>query len=74
MADLIEDFKVLRMNKGYSQKNLSKGSGVSVIAIHTWESYTRQPTLSNFNKALNEMGYELRIEPMRERAYDQQAV
>ena len=52
MADLIEDFKVLRMNKGYSQKNLSKGSGVSVIAIHTWESYTRQPTLSNFNKAL----------------------
>jgi transcriptional regulator with XRE-family HTH domain len=74
MADLVKEFKTLRRTKGFSQRDISKDSGVSVIAIHTWEANTRQPTLGNFNRALNQMGYELKIEPIQKNAFVQQVV
>ena len=46
------------------EKELADGTGVSEIAIYTWESKMRQPTLSNFNKVLNKMGFELHIRPI----------
>ena len=61
MVDLIKEFKVLRRDQGFSQKQLAKGTGVSEI---TWEAHTREPTIANFNKVLNKMGYQLKIEPI----------
>lgn len=64
MADLIDEFKELRKQSGLSQKEVSEDTGVSLITVYTWESKQRQPTLSNFNKVLNKMGYEVSIQPL----------
>ena len=64
MADLIDEFKHLRKESGLSQKDVSKDTGVSLITVYTWEAKQRQPTLSNFNKVLNKMGYEVTIRPL----------
>ena len=64
MADLIDEFKQLRKESGLSQKDVSKDTGVSLITVYTWEAKQRQPTLSNFNKVLNKMGYEVTIRPL----------
>lgn len=64
MADLIDEFKELRKESGLSQKQVSEDTGVSVITVYTWESKQRQPTLANFNKVLNKMGYEVTIQPL----------
>jgi transcriptional regulator with XRE-family HTH domain len=64
MADLIETFKTLRKQKGLSQKDVSDNTGVALITVYTWESKQRQPTLENFNKVLEKMGYELSIQPL----------
>lgn len=64
MADLIQEFKELRKQKGLSQKDVSDETGVAVITVYTWESKQRQPTLENFNKVLEKMGYELTIQPL----------
>lgn len=64
MADLIDTFKSLRKEKGLSQKDVSNETGVAVITVYTWESKQRQPTLENFNKVLEKMGYELAIQPL----------
>ena len=64
MVDLIKEFKVLRRDQGFSQKHLAKGTGVSEITVYTWEAHTREPTIANFNKVLNKMGYQLKIEPI----------
>ena len=63
MVDLIEEFKTLRKKSGLSQKQVTDDTGVSVITVYTWEAKQRQPTLSNFNKVLETMGYELTIQP-----------
>jgi len=73
MADLIKNFKDLRKYKSYTQKELAEGTGVSEIAIYTWESKMRQPTLSNFNKVLKKMGYELQIKPIEPVPYYKEA-
>ncbi len=64
MADLIQEFKELRKQSGLSQKDVSEDTGVSLITVYTWEAKQRQPTLSNFNKVLNKMGYEVTIQPL----------
>jgi len=64
MADLIQEFKDLRKQSGLSQKDVTKDTGVSLITVYTWEAKQRQPTLSNFNKVLNKMGYEVTIQPL----------
>ena len=66
MADLINQFKTLRRDNGFSQKQLAKDTGVSVITVYTWEAHTREPTVANFNRVLNKMGYELKIEPIHQ--------
>ena len=63
MADLIDEFKTIRKKSGLSQKQVNDDTGVSVITVYTWEARQRQPTLSNFNKVLETMGYELTIQP-----------
>ena len=68
MADLIEEFKTIRKKSGLSQRQVTRDTGVSVITVYTWEAKQRQPTLSNFNKVLETMGYELTIRPKT--AYD----
>jgi len=68
MADLIEEFKTIRKKSGLSQRQVTSDTGVSVITVYTWEAKQRQPTLSNFNKVLETMGYELTIRPKT--AYD----
>jgi len=47
-----------------TQKQVSENTGVSVITVYTWEARQRQPTLDNFEKVLNNMGYELSIKPL----------
>ena len=64
MADLIDEFKQIRKLSGLSQKDVSQDTGVSLITVYTWEAKQRQPTLSNFNKVLNKMGYEVSIQPL----------
>jgi len=64
MADLIQEFKDIRKRSGLSQKDVSEDTGVSLITVYTWEAKQRQPTLSNFNKVLNKMGYEVTIQPL----------
>ena len=66
MADLINTFKVLRRDQGFSQKQLAQDTGVSEITVYSWEAHTREPTVANFNKVLNKMGYELKIEPIQQ--------
>ena len=63
MANLIDEFKELREKKHLSQKQVSSNTGVSEITVWTWEAGKRQPTIENFNKVLNKMGYELQIKP-----------
>jgi len=64
MVDIIEEFKQIRKETGLSQKEVTEGTGVSLITVYTWEAKQRQPTLSNFNKVLNKMGYEVVIKPL----------
>ena len=64
MADLIKTFKDLRKENDLTQKQVSEDTGVSVITVYTWEARQRQPTLENFDKVLNKMGYELSIKPL----------
>jgi len=64
MADLITKFKSIRKDKDMTQKDVSDNTGVSVITVYTWESRTRQPTLDNFERVLNKMGYQLTIQPL----------
>ena len=64
MADLIDEFKQIRKQSGLSQKDVSQDTGVSLITVYTREAKQRQPTLSNFNKVLNKMGYEVSIQPL----------
>ena len=64
MADLIKTFKDLRRENDLTQKQVSEDTGVSVITVYTWEARQRQPTLENFDKVLNKMGYELSIKPL----------
>jgi len=64
MADLIKTFKNLRKENDLTQKQVSENTGVSVITVYTWEAGQRQPTLDNFEKVLNKMGYELSIKPL----------
>ena len=64
MADLIKTFKDLRRENQLTQKQVSENTGVSVITVYTWEAGQRQPTLDNFEKVLNNMGYELSIKPL----------
>tara|TARA_R100001369_G_scaffold44575_2_gene70709 strand:- start:876 stop:1091 length:216 start_codon:yes stop_codon:yes gene_type:complete len=64
MADLITKFKSIRKDKDMTQKEVSDNTGVSVITVYTWESRTRQPTLDNFERVLNKMGYQLTIQPL----------
>lgn len=64
MADLIEEFKQIRKETGLSQRDVTDGTGVSLITVYTWEAKQRQPTLANFNKVLNKMGYEVTIRPI----------
>ena len=63
MVDLIEEFKDIRKKSGLSQRQVTDDTGVSVITVYTWEARQRQPTLANFNKELETMGYELTIQP-----------
>mgnify|MGYP003626026123 FL=1 len=63
MADLIDEFKHIRKKSGLSQRQVTDDTGVSVITVYTWEARQRQPTLANFNKVLETMGYELSIQP-----------
>jgi transcriptional regulator with XRE-family HTH domain len=72
MADLIEEFKTIRKTSGLSQKEVTDGTGVSLITVYTWESKQRQPTLANFNKVLNKMGYEVSIQPLASAEQDAQ--
>ena len=72
MADLIQEFKNLRKQSGLSQKDVTKDTGVSLITVYTWEAKQRQPTLSNFNKVLNKMGYEVAIQPLSSSEQDVQ--
>ena len=72
MADLVEEFKSLRIKNRYSQKEVSDGTGVAVITVYTWEAKQRQPTLENFNKVLGNMGYELTIKPIASAEQDVQ--
>jgi len=72
MADLIDTFKSLRKEKGLSQKDVSDDTGVALITVYTWESKQRQPTLENFNKVLEKMGYELAIQPLASAGQDVQ--
>lgn len=64
MADIIKTFKDLRRENELTQKQVSENTGVSVITVYTWEAGQRQPTLDNFEKVLNKMGYELSIKPL----------
>ena len=64
MADIIKIFKDLRRENQLTQKQVSENTGVSVITVYTWEAGQRQPTLDNFEKVLNNMGYELSIKPL----------
>ena len=64
MADLIDEFKQIRKQSGLSQKDVSQDTGVSLITVYTWEAKQSHPTLSNFNKVLNKMGYEVSIQPL----------
>jgi transcriptional regulator with XRE-family HTH domain len=64
MADIIKTFKDLRRENELTQKQVSENTGVSVITVYTWEAGQRQPTLDNFEKVLNNMGYELSIKPL----------
>ena len=72
MADLVAEFKRLRTENRYSQKEVSDGTGVAVITVYTWEAKQRQPTLENFNKVLGKMGYELAIQPIASAEQDAQ--
>lgn len=72
MADLVDQFKTLRIKNRYSQKEVSDGTGVAVITVYTWEAKQRQPTLENFNKVLGNMGYELTIKPIASAEQDVQ--
>ncbi len=47
-----------------SQRQVSSNTGVSEITVWTWEAGKRQPTVENFEKVLNNMGYKLSIEPL----------
>ena len=64
MPDIIKTFKDLRRENELTQKQVSENTGVSVITVYTWEAGQRQPTLDNFEKVLNKMGYELSIKPL----------
>ena len=64
MANLIHEFKELREKKHMSQRQVSSNTGESEITVWTWEAGKRQPTVENFEKVLNNMGYKLSIEPL----------
>lgn len=61
MEDFIDEYKKLRRDAGKSIKALSEASGVGYSMIEKWEYANAQPTVSNFNKVLGALGYELKI-------------
>lgn len=58
---MIDFIKTERKNKKVSVKKLSMLSGVKATTIRNWEYGIAIPTLDNFQKVLNALGFELRI-------------
>ena len=59
--DLIFEFTGLRKKNEISQGELARMSGVARSIICRYEKHDCVPTLLNFTKVLNAMGYELCI-------------
>lgn len=59
--NLIEEFRQERKMRKITVKILSKLSSVPVRTIANWELKKAIPTIDNFNKVLNSLGYELKI-------------
>ena len=43
--DFGQRLKSLRLEKGYTQKQLSLAVGVSVVALRSWEKNTKKPAM-----------------------------
>ena len=43
--DFGQRLKSLRLEKGYTQKQLSSAVGVSVVALRSWEKNTKKPAM-----------------------------
>lgn len=59
--DYVSQLKRIRQGQKVSIKKLSEMSGVHKHTINDWEYQGAKPTIENFNKVLNSLGYELQI-------------
>ena len=64
--DLISGLIELRLVNNITQNQLEKMSGINRTTICKYERYDRIPSLLNFTKILNAMGYELYIRKKEE--------
>jgi transcriptional regulator with XRE-family HTH domain len=58
---MVNFFKEERKRQRKSIKEISDISGVSISTINKWEYCGVMPTVDNFQKVLNALGYDLRI-------------
>jgi transcriptional regulator with XRE-family HTH domain len=59
--EYVKEFKRLRQEQKKSIRAVSALSGVPASTIEKWEYMGIEPTAQTLNKALNAIGYELRI-------------
>lgn len=65
--DLISELIELRSTNNITQNQLEKISGINRTTICKYERYDRIPSLLNFTKVLNVMGYELCIRKRKDK-------
>ena len=64
---IIDDLRNLRREQNINYEKLSKIIGTSPKAIEHWERKITQPTLSNFCRWAEALGYELDLHPINKR-------
>ena len=67
--DLVKLVKECRNRKALAQK-----AGLHINTINNWIYYDIQPTLDNAERVLNAMGYELKIEKIKEEEDERETV
>jgi transcriptional regulator with XRE-family HTH domain len=59
--EFTQTFKELRKKEGLSVPEISRRTGIHKRTVEAWEIKNADPQVSYFNRALNALGYGLRI-------------
>lgn len=65
--EVISKYIMIRMNKGISQRNLEKLTGISQVTIARIEKNVNSATLSTFIKLVSALGYHIELVKNKEK-------